>query len=356
MWRCPESSATIALQRLHVTRHILETVPPALDGERIDRIVSLICGCSRAESARLLSIGAVLVDDAVTTKASTKLTEGQQIAIAYDGNDESTVLQPEPDVPFDIVFVDDHIIVVNKPVGLVVHPGAGTKSGTLANGLLAQFPEIATVGERDRPGIVHRLDRGTSGLMVVARTQDAYTDLVAQLANHEVERIYAALVWGHFDHHHGVVDAPIGRSRRDPLRMTITAEGKPARTHFHVQEEFFDPAEMSLISCQLETGRTHQIRVHLSSVGHSVIGDHQYGGQKRRYEFPRPALHARQLSFEHPQSYEPVTFTAELPADMATALEDLRGRERDRQQEEQRFEEQWHDDDHDEDSLNDTVT
>lgn len=330
-------------QRNHVTELIRETLPSSLDGERVDRIVALICSCSRAESARMLSNGDVSVDNQVVTKASTKLLEGQTITIAYDKAPEVEALQPDPNVEFEVVYSDDHIIVVNKPVGLVVHPGAGTKDSTLAHGLLAQFPEVSDVGDGDRPGIVHRLDRGTSGLMVVARTQDAYEDLVAQLQAHDVERIYDALVWGHFDHHHGVVDAPIGRSRRDPLRMTITAEGKPSRTHFHVVEEFFDPADMSYISCQLETGRTHQIRVHLSSVGHSVVGDHQYGGNKLRFKFPRPALHARQLSFEHPNTYESVTFTAEHPNDFAQALQQLRDLEEQRQTQERQHANYWDD-------------
>jgi 23S rRNA pseudouridine1911/1915/1917 synthase len=215
------------------------------------------------------------------------------------------------------------VVVVDKQPGLVVHPGAGHRESTLVHGLLARFPDLAGVGQAERPGLVHRLDRGTSGLLVVARTPAAHEHLVDQLATHSVERIYTALCWRHFEHPHGVVDAPIGRSRRDPMRMAVAMDGRPARTHYRVDDQYHEPIEASLVTCELETGRTHQIRVHLASVGHAVVGDEVYGGVRRSFDCPRPFLHARELAFVHPGSGEAVRFRSPLPADLVAVLDRL---------------------------------
>jgi 23S rRNA pseudouridine1911/1915/1917 synthase len=164
------------------------------------------------------------------------------------------------------------------------------------------------------------LDRGTSGLLVVARTQDAYEELVHQLSSHTVARVYTALVWRHLEHPQGVVDAPIGRSRRDPLRMTVAVDGREARTHYRVDAEFEHPVAASLLTCQLETGRTHQIRVHLSSIGHAVIGDDLYGGVRHSIDVPRPFLHARELAFLHPATGDEVHFESPLPPELEQVL------------------------------------
>jgi len=232
---------------------------------------------------------------------------------------------PEPDasIPVEVVAADEHIIVVNKPAGLVVHPGAGRADGTLVNGLLARWPELADVGEAHRPGIVHRLDKGTSGLMVVARTQTAYHALVDQLSVHEVERNYETLVWGWLDTPVGTIDAPIGRSRRNPLLMTVSADGRPSRTHYEVVERCLEPALVTRMRCSLETGRTHQIRVHLRSIGHPVVGDDLYSGQRPALGLARPFLHAFRLAFAHPATDETVSFTAELPSDLVAVLDRL---------------------------------
>jgi 23S rRNA pseudouridine1911/1915/1917 synthase len=220
----------------------------------------------------------------------------------------------------DVVYVDDDIIVINKAAGVVVHPASGHGNGTLVNGILALYPEVATVGQPGRPGIVHRLDSGTTGMMVVARTQRAYDSLVAALQDHEVGREYLALTWGHFDSPTATVDAAIGRHPRDPMKMAVVNSGKWARTHLEVQETFNDPVDVTLVQCTLETGRTHQIRVHLGAVGHPVVGDSMYGGARSALVAPRPMLHARRLTLIHPGSGEEMTFEAQLPADMAAVI------------------------------------
>jgi 23S rRNA pseudouridine1911/1915/1917 synthase len=302
---------------------LAEEVPEALDGERLDRLVSLLTGCSRAEAAGLVRAGAVHVDGRASTKAAHRVGVGDRVEVLADPHHEPAPPAADPSLEVPVVHFDADVIVLDKPAGLVVHPATGHPDGTLVNGLLARFPELATVGEPMRPGIVHRLDRGTSGLMVVARTPEAFGDLKAQLAGHGVQRAYSALVWGHLEHPHGVVDAPIGRSRRDPLRMTVAEDGRPARTRYRVQRRFEHPVPTDLLDCELETGRTHQIRVHLRSVGHPVVGDTLYGGRRRDPDPGRPFLHARRLCFVHPGTGEEVAFESPLPADLQAVLEGL---------------------------------
>ncbi len=301
---------------------IEEHIPSALAGERLDRIVSLITERSRADAAALVAAGGVLVDGLEETSGKLRVREGQVVVV-----DESLLKGPEAPaadatVAFTVVHEDEHLIVIDKPAGLVVHPGAGNPTGTLVNGLLARYPELAGVGEFHRPGIVHRLDVGTSGLMVVARTQLAYHSLVEALAAHDVGRAYRTLVWGHLDHPVGVIDAPIGRDHRDPMRMAVVVDGKPARTRYRVLAGYRTPAAVSVVECRLETGRTHQIRVHLSAVGHPVVGDGQYGGIRSPIDSPRPFLHAAGLELVHPVTRRPLTFASPLPADLQ-AVEEL---------------------------------
>ena len=212
------------------------------------------------------------------------------------------------------------IIIVDKPAGLVVHPGAGNWTGTLVNALIAHCgASLSGIGGVKRPGIVHRLDRDTSGLMLVARTPRAYDALVDALAAHEVERRYLALVWGIPEARVGVIDAPIGRSIRVPTRMAVRQGGKPARTHYEVVEEFPE-AGVALLECRLETGRTHQIRVHVAAIGHAVVGDAAYGGQRASLPIERPFLHAAALGFDHPVTGERIEVTEPLPPDLASVL------------------------------------
>ena len=225
----------------------------------------------------------------------------------------------DPTVAVPVAYEDADVVVVDKPPGSVVHPGSGNATGTLVQGLLARYPELASVGDPDRPGIVHRLDKDTSGLLLVARTQDAYVELTRMLAAHRVERRYLTLVWGHLASPSGMVDAPIGRSVRRPTRMAVREGGRSARTSYEVRAEYGDPA-VSLLECALETGRTHQIRVHLQAIGHPVVGDPTYGGVRRTLEPGRPFLHATSVSFAHPVDGTPVTVTEPLPADLEAVL------------------------------------
>ena len=302
-----------------------ETVPAALEGERVDRVVALLTGRPRSEVADLVSAGAVRVGGRAVTTRSARVSEGAELEVDVPAVAPAAgAVGPEPDVDVPVVLEDDDVLVVDKPADLVVHPGAGNASGTMVAGLLARYPELAGVGEPERPGIVHRLDRGTSGLLVVARTPAAYGSLVAQLSARTVERRYAALVWGHPSPPQGLVDAPLGRSRRDPTRMAVTAGGREARTAYAVETTFTDPIDAALLSCRLETGRTHQIRVHLAAIGHPIVGDPRYRGARRSFPAPRPFLHAGRLAFDHPRTGERVAVESALPDDLSGLLGRLR--------------------------------
>ncbi|MGA0959192.1 MAG: RluA family pseudouridine synthase [Ilumatobacteraceae bacterium] len=296
-----------------------EEIPESLVGERLDRVVSLVADVSRRDAAVMIEAGGVRLDGSVVASGKVRLNLGQVVEI--DTSTRPTVELPGPDESIDVVVLheDDHVIVVDKAPGVVVHPAAGHHGGTLVNGLLARYPEIASVGDPERPGIVHRLDVGTSGLLVVARTNEAYHSLVEQLSEHDVERRYIALAWGHFDAPSGTIDAPIGRDPRDPLRMAVVPTGKEARTHYHVERIFSDP-DASLVICELETGRTHQIRVHLAAVGHPVVGDATYGGQRAGWSTERPVLHATRLTFRHPVTGDEIGVDSPLPDDLVAVL------------------------------------
>jgi 23S rRNA pseudouridine1911/1915/1917 synthase len=303
------------------------TVPATLAGDRVDRAISFLTGWPRAAVQQLIEDGAVTVDGSVVAK-SHRLQEGSIVDVLAEPDvDSGTAPAPDPAVAVDVRFADDDVIVVAKPAGLVVHPGAGHAGGTLVNGLLARFPEIAAVGDPMRPGIVHRLDRDTSGLLVVARSAAAYDSLVGQLARRSVERLYATLVWGSLSAPRGVIDAPIGRSEARRTRMAVRSAGKDARTQYRVVETFESP-RCSRLECRLETGRTHQIRVHLAAIGHPVVGDPSYGGVRDQIALARPFLHAATLGFDHPVTGEPLRFEDPLPADLQSLLEDLSARDR----------------------------
>lgn len=300
-----------------------EEVPRALDGERLDRVVAMIADVSRSAAARLVDAGAVRVDGTVETGRARRLLEGETVEVDRVDDPADEVPSPDPDVPIDVVHEDDEVLVVRKPPGLVVHPGAGHATGTLSQGLLARDPALAGVGQPDRPGIVHRLDRDTSGLLMVARTADAYDDLVAQLQARTVERRYRALVWGTIDEPAGRVDGPIGRSKRHPTRMAVTAGGREAMTDYEVIDRFTEPVVVSHLACRLHTGRTHQIRVHLASIGHTVVGDETYGGARQSLPVPRLWLHAETLGFTHPATGAPMRFVDPLPDDLQQVLDGL---------------------------------
>jgi 23S rRNA pseudouridine1911/1915/1917 synthase len=309
---------------------ITMVVPESLDGVRVDKAVALLADLSRSSVDRLVEQGRVQVDGTAVASRRVVLHLGQQLRVDPTPAG-SRRPEGDPTVRFEVVHEDAAVIVVDKPAGLVVHPGAGHHHGTLVNGLLARYPELAEVAQDSgademRPGIVHRLDRGTSGLMVVARTPSSYRSLVAQLADRRVSRHYRALVIGRVDAEAGVVDAPIGRSVSTPTRMAVSRKGRDARTRYQVVQRFSRPAAATLLDVLLDTGRTHQIRVHLAAIGHPVLGDDAYG---RRRAFAgsvpsRPFLHAAALAFEHPADGRLMSLESPLPEDLRAQLDALR--------------------------------
>jgi 23S rRNA pseudouridine1911/1915/1917 synthase len=299
-------------------------VPPLLAGVRIDRAVAMLANVSRAVAAGLITSGRVLVNDIPVTIGRNSLKQGAILTIALPEAGGAEV-EAEAGVQFQVVYADAEVAVVDKPAGLVVHPGAGHHEGTLVGGLLARFPDLAAlvsagVCPGDRPGIVHRLDKGTSGLLVVGRTESAYRDLVAQLSDRSMERRYIALVEGEVADDRGEIDAPIGRSTRTPTKMAVSAGGRSARTGYTVLERRLVPRPTTLLELSLQSGRTHQIRVHMAAIGHPVVGDARYGAPERALGPGRFFLHAYRLAFTHPGSGERKEFSAPLPEDLETFL------------------------------------
>lgn len=305
-------------------------VPAALDGQRVDRALALLSGLPRRTATEAVEGGAVTVDGKTVGARSTALHAGQRLRATLVEKPPAAP-QPDPAVAFTVVHADEDLVVVDKPAGLVVHHGAGHRAATLVDGLLARFPDLAAlaetgVGDPGRPGIVHRLDKGTSGLLVVARSPAAHAALSDQLRRHQAERRYLALVAGKVEADRGTIEAPIGRSARRPDRMTVGAGGRPARTHYAVRQRFDRPVPLTFIEATLETGRTHQVRVHFDAIGHPVVGDDRYGGQAarpaavvRRLATGRVFLHAWRLSVEYPEGVRR-QWEAPLPADLAAVL------------------------------------
>lgn len=294
-------------------------------GSRLDRwLHERLPELSRARLQALIDAGHVRVDGAVK-KPSHRLPAGARVEVEIPPLPPET-LEPEP-IALTIVHEDEHVLVVDKPVGMVVHPGAGHARGTLASAVLAHAPTTAGVGGPRRPGVVHRLDKGTSGLLAIAKTPLAYESLVAQLAARTVTRRYVAIVQGRVRLAEGVIDAPIGRHPRDRVRMAVrpASRGRRAVTRYRVLERF---AHFTYLELRLETGRTHQIRVHLASLGHPVLGDDVYGGRTRaRGPLPMEglALHAERLGFVHPLTQKRMEFTAPVPPRIERVLACLRG-------------------------------
>jgi len=300
---------------------MIEVVPAALDGQRLDRIVALIGDLSRSDAAATIKAGGVQVDGEPAFTGKVRLVEGQTVSVDPSAFPTPDLPSAEPDVDFGVIYEDESIIVVDKPAGLVVHPGAGNLEGTLVSGLLARFPDVAGVGgDPVRPGIVHRLDAGSSGLLVVARTNESAQALISQFADHSATRRYDALVWGVPEAPHGIIDAPVGRSKSDPLKMAVVENGRRARTDYRVVGSYSSPAVVSRLECRLETGRTHQIRVHLSSINHPLVGDPIYGQRRPHLGLKRPFLHAVELAFEHPVTAERVNFASPLAPDLQAWL------------------------------------
>ena len=299
-------------------------VPALLADVRVDRAVAMVADVSRGMATQLIADGRVLVDGSPVLVGRAVLREGAILTISMPAARDVGV-QAEPGVRFEVVFADDVVAVVDKPAGLVVHPGAGHDEGTLVGGLLARFPDLAQlvatgVCPPDRPGIVHRLDKGTSGLLAVARTEEAFRALVDQLATRTMERRYLALVEGEVAEERGEVEAPIGRSTRTPTKMAVTASGKPARTSYTVLERRGGERPTTLLELALQSGRTHQIRVHMAAVGHPVVGDARYGAPDKRLGSGRFFLHAFKLAFSHPTTGARIESTSPLPEDLSTFL------------------------------------
>jgi len=298
-------------------------VPDGLDGSRIDAALAKMLGFSRTFAAEVAEAGGVRQDGRVLSK-SDRLRAGAWLEIEWEERRQAEVVPVEvPDL--GIVFDDDDIVVVDKPSGVAAHPSIGWEGPTVLGALAAAGFRIATSGAAERQGVVHRLDVGTSGLMVVAKTERAYTSLKAAFKQREVEKIYHAVVQGHPDPLAGTIDAPIGRHPTHSWKFAVTPSGKDSVTHYETLEAF---PGASLLEIHLETGRTHQIRVHMAAHRHPCVGDPLYGADptlSARLGLSRQWLHARELSFAHPSTGEWVTFTSEYPADLAHALAVLRG-------------------------------
>ncbi len=302
-------------------------LPQRLSGQRIDAALSsMLSDYSRSKITNWIKSGHASVGHK-TLKPKDKVLGGETLKLQID-DQQSTDWLPE-NIKLNIVFEDEDILVINKPVGLVTHPGAGNTTGTLANALLFHYPELCKL---DRAGIVHRLDKNTSGLMVVAKTQKAQKHLVEQLQTHSVSREYSAVVYGHMISG-GTIDKAIGRDGKNRLKQAVTESGKHAITHYRVIERF---AHHTHVKAILETGRTHQIRVHLSHIGHPLMGDRLYGGKVRFPKkasdelkkaikgFERQALHAKKLTLTHPTTNKQLSFKATMPKDMTVLIQTLR--------------------------------
>lgn len=312
-------------------------VSEAEAGERLDRfLASRVADLSRHRLKQMIVDGEVAVDGTAVTQPAYRLRAGERVALALPA---PAPAGPEAEaIALDILYEDEHLIVINKPAGLVVHPAPGSPDRTLVNALLHHCgPGIAEVGDPHRPGIVHRLDKDTSGILVAARTAEAHAGLAAQFKEHSVERAYKAVVWGEPIPPVGTVATQIGRHPVQRQKMAVLREGgKPAVTHYQVLRRFGgSPAVACLVQCRLETGRTHQIRVHMTHLGHPVVGDPVYGGKTRHARrtfpetkallgaFPRQALHAFALGFVHPVTGKTLKFEVDLPSDMAELVNGL---------------------------------
>ncbi|MDA8591719.1 RluA family pseudouridine synthase [Flavobacteriaceae bacterium] len=328
----------LAQQDLH--EHYAFTVDKGQQPLRIDKyLMNFVENATRNKIQAAAKAGHIFVND-IVVKSNYKVKPNDQIRVLFEHPPHENLLIPE-DIPIDIVFEDEHLLVVNKPAGMVVHPGHGNYSGTLINALLFHFEHLPN-NSSNRPGLVHRIDKDTSGLLVVAKTEQAMTHLSAQFKAKTSERSYTALVWGNIEEEKGTIEGHIGRHPKNRLQNTVfegdeADKGKPAITHFDVLERL---GYVTLVRCKLETGRTHQIRVHMKHIGHTLFNDERYGGEKilkgttfTKYKqfvdncfkvLPRQALHAKTLGFVHPKTEEFMSFSCELPSDMEQCIQKWR--------------------------------
>lgn len=314
------------------------TITEELAGQRLDKALTTLLQehetISRVRVQAYLDEGRVTLAGKVVSNAKAAVVVGQEYVVTPPivAAPSTTVAE---EIPLDIVYEDEDVIVINKPAGLVVHPAAGNYNGTLVNALLwHRGDELSGIGGVQRPGIVHRLDKDTSGLMVVAKNDAAHQALSKQFEKRKLSRSYLAVVWGVPMPREGIIDAPIARSNKDRKKMAVVEGGKEARTRYYV-EHVLAAGALALVRCELETGRTHQIRVHMTHIGNSLVGDPVYGGRKRKLpepygaatkNFTRQALHAAHLHFISPKTGEMLEFSADLPQDMKDLLEQLETR------------------------------
>ena len=294
------------------------------DGIRLDSFVTEAFDStySRSFYKRLIDDGKISVNGKVITKAGTKLVSGDMVEadIPEPKEDDSFVAQ---DIPLDIVYEDSDLLVINKPQGMVVHPAAGHSEGTLVNALLAHCKdELSDINGVLRPGIVHRIDKDTSGLMLACKNNFTHLKLADMLSRHEIVREYRALVYGYVKEDRGMVDAPIGRSANDRRKMAVIKDGKNAVTHFEVLDRLGEISDLKLI---LETGRTHQIRVHMAYIGHPVVGDPVYAPRRKNYGLAGQALHSQAITFVHPRTGETMHFEVDLPEYYEALLKSFKG-------------------------------
>ncbi len=313
------------------------TVQEEFSKLRLDKFLSEVSelNLSRSRVQKLILDELILINDKVANKKH-KVATGDKIVVSIPPVEKSEIVGE--DIPLEIVFEDDYLAVINKPAGMVTHPGAGNYTGTLVNAIIYHFDHLPESSPVDRPGIVHRLDKNTSGLLLVAKTDEILQKLQEAIQKREVKRIYTALVCGHMQEDEGEVDLPIGRSIKDRKKMIVTNyNSREAQTGYKLKERF---RSYDLLELQLKTGRTHQIRVHLSHIGHPVFGDPDYGGRAKWHKgmfgperplskkllemYDRQALHAARLEFVHPKSGEEMKFETELPDDFKTVLDILR--------------------------------
>ncbi len=310
--------------RAHIVR-------PEHDGARLDRaLVEMYPECSRSFLARLIAEGHVRVDTAVAGKASQRVAAGQRVEVEFPPPAPASI--ESQDLPLRVLFDDEDLVVIDKPAGLVVHPAAGHRDRTLVNALLFHVHDLSGVGGELRPGIVHRLDKDTSGVMVIAKNDEAHRKLTAAWNSDSIRKEYVAVVYGTPEPIRGTIDAPIGRDPRSRKRMTVLKSGRRAITDYEVIERL---RGVSVVRCRLRSGRTHQIRVHMKHIGHPIVGDPVYSGpqwrgipdkriQKALASLPRQALHAARLTIVHPRTGATMTFEAEVPVDMAQLIVALR--------------------------------
>ena len=298
------------------------SIPEGLNQERVDAALSRLLGLSRNVIVGLIDAGEISKSGKVVGKSDRVIT-GDQLEILLPAAKGEAKLTATPIDGLNVVFDDEYLIVINKPVGIAAHPSPGWKGATVVGAIFAAGYQLATSGAAERQGVVHRLDVGTSGLMVVAKNEIAYAHLKDQFRQRTVAKLYHALVQGHMDPTVGTIDAPIDRHPREDYRFAVVANGKPSITHYKTLEAF--PAVTSL-EIELETGRTHQIRVHFSALHHPLVGDLTYGADPvlaTRLGVSRPWLHAKELGFMHPASGEQLSFTAEYPEDLTRSLQIL---------------------------------